>query len=96
MLLVRGAKVGAAASDGATSLLIASQAGHLEVVRELLARGAAVDAAMNNGATPLQFASNYGHSEVVRRELLARTFVRVVWRKLSVHATRALNRCSLM
>ncbi len=31
-------------NDGATPLFIASEKGHLEVVRELLARGAAVDA----------------------------------------------------
>ena len=43
-LLARDAAVDAAINDGATPLFIASQEGHLEVVRELLARGAAVDA----------------------------------------------------
>ena len=40
-LLQRGAVVDAAENDGATPLFIASEKGHLEVVRELLARGAA-------------------------------------------------------
>ena len=39
-LLARGAAVDAAANDGATPLLIASQEGHLEVVREFISRGA--------------------------------------------------------
>jgi hypothetical protein len=70
-LLARGAAVDAALNDGRTLLLIASEAGHLEVVRELLARGAAVDAARDDGATPLLVASQKGHLEVVR-ELLSR------------------------
>jgi len=65
------APLGAAMNIGATPLLVASQNGHLEVVRELLARGAAVDAADNRGFTPLYIASREGHVEVVR-ELLAR------------------------
>ena len=53
------------------SLHIASEKGHLEVVRELLARGAAVDTAENDGATPLFIASEKGRLKVLR-ELLAR------------------------
>ena len=56
---------------GATTLFIAIEKGHLEVVRELLARGAAVDAQTLVGATPLFIASERGHLEVVI-ELLAR------------------------
>ena len=57
--------------NGATSLLVASDRGHLDVVRELLARGAVVDAANNDGATPLIQASWQGHTEVVRALLAA-------------------------
>ena len=66
-----GAGVEGGIDDGATSLLIASQRGHLDVVRELLARGAVIDAAFNNGATPLIQASWKGHIEVVRALLAA-------------------------
>ena len=38
-LLALGAAVNAAADDGATPLFIASQEGHLEVVRELALAG---------------------------------------------------------
>jgi ankyrin repeat protein len=57
--------------DGIRSLLIASQKGHLDVVRELLARGANIEAADNIGATSLFAASQVGYLDVVR-ELLAR------------------------
>ena len=50
---------------------MASQQGHLDVVRELLARGADVNARRNAGATALHHASWKGHAEVVR-ELLSR------------------------
>jgi hypothetical protein len=50
--------------------MMASQNGHLEVVRELLQHGAEVDKARtDNGGTPLIRASQQGHLEVVR-ELL--------------------------
>ena len=58
-------------NDGWTSLLIASQNGHLGVVRELLARGANANAATNSGATPLILASRRGHVMVVRALLAA-------------------------
>ena len=61
----------AAIYDGATSLIIASNKGHLDVVRELLARGANANAAFNTGATPLIQASWQGHVDVVRVLLAA-------------------------
>ena len=53
-------------NDGATSLFIASQYGHLDVVRELLDNDANIEAAYNNGYTPLLQASFMGHIHVVR------------------------------
>ena len=57
--------------DGATSLFVTSQNGHLEVVRELLACGAIANVSANSGATPLTQASWRGHVEVVRALLAA-------------------------
>ena len=60
------------ADDGDfTSLYIASQNGHLDVVRELLARGANIEAADNDGVTPLIIASLFGCVDVVRALLAA-------------------------
>ena len=64
-LLARGASIEAAKSFGVTSLYVASQEGHLDVVRELLARGTNVNAATNIGATPLIQARWLGHIEIV-------------------------------
>jgi ankyrin repeat protein len=52
-------------------LFVASQIGHLDVVRELLARGANANAAFDTGATPLIQASWNGHVDVVRALLAA-------------------------
>ena len=51
---------------GATPLILASQAGHLEVVRLLCEAGADKDRADNSGDTVLMYASSSGHLEVVR------------------------------
>ena len=51
----------------ATPLLVASQQGHLEVVRLLFGAGADKDIAMQGGATPLLVASKQAHQEVVCR-----------------------------
>ena len=51
--------------QGFASLFIASQNGHLDVVRLLLQKGADKDKANNNGTTPLLFASLNGHLEIV-------------------------------
>ena len=61
LLLARGAAVDARANDGGTSLMIASEDGHLGVVRELLARGADVNAQSGTGRTPLISACDAGH-----------------------------------
>ena len=53
--------------DGKTLLMIASEYGHLEVVRELCDRGADVNAAMTyGGSTSLMIASQEGRLEIVR------------------------------
>ena len=52
--------------DGATPLCIASQNGHLEIVKVLIAAGADVNQATKNGCTPLYVASLYGHLEVIK------------------------------
>ena len=63
-LLARGAAVDAAENDGYTPLIIASQKGHLGVVRELLARGALPGSAAHNGATALSVATANGHAAI--------------------------------
>ena len=70
----RGAAVDAAANDGWTPLLIASQNNHLEVVRELLARGASPSTTANSGATALSSATARGYAAVAAliRAALAR------------------------
>ncbi|KAI2497240.1 serine/threonine kinase [Fragilaria crotonensis] len=68
-LLLDGANVNAQRdSDGATALYVASQNGHLEVVRELLQIDD-VDVNLrstDDGSTALYIASNEGHVDVVR------------------------------
>ena len=50
---------------GATPLLIASEQGHGDVVRQLLEGGAAINQSKEDGATPLYAASEDGHRDVV-------------------------------
>ena len=47
-------------------MYIASQEGHVDVVRVLVEHGADMNKARNDGATPLIVASRVGHLEVVR------------------------------
>jgi hypothetical protein len=69
--------VNEADETGCTALILASQDGHVEVVRLLLARkGVEVNKSAQNGATALMVASQSGHVKVVRL-LLARQDVEV-------------------
>ena len=66
-LLDRGAAADAVDAGGVTALMLASDSGHLEIVRCLLERGAAnVNAADCNGMTSLMYASQNGHLEIAR------------------------------
>eukprot|EP01044_Picomonas_judraskeda_P006324 COSAG03_NODE_626_length_6661_cov_3.200701_1_plen_150_part_00 len=64
-LVAVGADLNAARQDGATSLFIAAQNGHGEIVSGLVAVGADLNAAEQNGATPLYIAAQNGHGEIV-------------------------------
>ena len=52
--------------NGETPLYVASQNGHVEVVRLLIDAGALINQAKNSGATPILAASQDGHVDVVR------------------------------
>ncbi|XP_071179539.1 uncharacterized protein [Mytilus edulis] len=56
-------------SDGSSAIYIASQQGHVDVIKELLQHAAKVNKCKNNGASPLYIASEIGHVNVVK-ELL--------------------------
>lgn len=56
--------------DGATSLFLAAQEGHVTVIRQLLSSGAKVNQAREDGTAPLWMAAQMGHSEVVKVLLL--------------------------
>ena len=73
--------------DGRTALMVASQNGHIAVVRELLDRYAGVNATDRFGFTALMWASGEGHIAVVR-ELLNRG--------ANIHATDRLGRTALI
>ena len=66
--LNRGARINTVSSRlGISALMVASQEGHLEIVRELCERGANVNSARTvDGFTVLMFASKEGHLEIVR------------------------------
>jgi ankyrin repeat protein len=66
VLLEHGADINKAQNDGCTPLHMASQQGHVDVVRVLLEQGADINKAKNNGCTPLFMASQDGHVDVVR------------------------------
>src|SRR4029434_10077420 len=65
-LLAAGGNARAARWNGETAVMIASNAGSLDSVRQLVARGADVNAAEpRNGQTALMWAAAEGHSDVV-------------------------------
>ena len=51
---------------GGTPLWIASEKGHLEIVRLLIESGGSVNQPHKTGATPLHVASQEGHLEIVK------------------------------
>jgi len=53
-------------ASGATPLYIATQEGHVEIVRLLLEKGAAIEAAADDGVTPLSSAVFHGNTELVQ------------------------------
>jgi len=52
------------AYSGDTALMLASEMGHLEVVKLLLDKGAKVDAKTKSGKTALDIAIQNGHSRI--------------------------------
>merc|ERR1711892_163368 len=69
-LLRLGAKVNMLRLDGVSPLLLASQEGHLGVVKLLIKAGAKVDVSIG-GYTPLYLAVQQGHTKIVKELLLA-------------------------
>jgi uncharacterized protein len=65
VLLANGANVNSRASNGRTTLVLASQYAHKEVVQALLAKGADVNSTTTDGFTALVAARATGHSEVI-------------------------------
>lgn len=63
---------------GTTALFIASQNGHVEIVRVLLDGGADTEIATSNAVTPLLVASSNGHAQVVKVLLKANANVEQV------------------
>jgi serine/threonine-protein phosphatase 6 regulatory ankyrin repeat subunit B len=73
LLLAQGADVNAKTSTSATALIMASQNGHLEIVRALLANGADINARTsdaNNPLSALDYAMRGRHDDI--RALLLR------------------------
>ena len=67
----QNAPVNGTLSDGLTALMIATQYGYLEIVKELLIAGADPNASRTDGATALLWASLQGYLEVVQELLKA-------------------------
>jgi len=65
-LLQHKANADLANNNGTTPLLMASQEGHVDVVKVLLQHKENVDLANNDGTTPLLMASQEGHVDVVK------------------------------
>lgn len=58
--------VGGGAAGGKTVLMLACEAGRLDVARLLVERGAAIDARSDFGNTPLMYAAGSGNEELMR------------------------------
>jgi ankyrin repeat protein len=65
-LVEAGANVNAKENDGSTPLIIASQSGHLDIVKYLVEKGANVNAADVTGVTALMFSSKIGYLDIVK------------------------------
>ena len=57
--------------DGTSAVYIASENGHIKVVRELIAKGAKIDLQKYSGASAFFIVSQEGHIEVIK-ELIAK------------------------
>jgi len=66
MLLDYGSEVDAGDNDGRTSLHLACQQGHLDLVRLLVHKGANIEAKSHEGSTPFRVACLNGHKEIAR------------------------------
>ncbi len=64
-LVVDGADVNSAGADGDTPLIVATLAGHGDVVNYLLQRGADIGARNAHGLTALHAAAYAGHADIV-------------------------------
>ncbi|CAH2284948.1 ankyrin repeat domain-containing 29 [Pelobates cultripes] len=53
-------------STGASALMVASYAGHMDCVRELVLQGADINLQRESGSTALFFAAQQGHNDIVR------------------------------
>ena len=66
ILIEAGAHVNyARGKDGGTALYMASQNGHIDVVRSLLAAGVDPQIATHNGITALDAAKHFKHTQIV-------------------------------
>ena len=64
LLLEKGASVDLQDKTGQTALILASENGHLEVVKQLLEKGARIDLKAINGNTALMLAKEKGHHDI--------------------------------
>ena len=64
VLVEQGADITKAKNDGCTSLIMASQEGHVDVVRVLVEHGADITKTWSN-KTPLQQARQNNHPEII-------------------------------